>query len=230
MKNQILVVGTGRFGTVLASTLSELGNDVMVIDKDEKAVEQIAPMVTHAVQADATSIPALKELGAGNFDIAIVTIGSNIENSILATILLKRSGVPKVIARANNSLHGEILKKIGADKVIYPEKEIGEKVGFEATLGDITGYMSLTSGYGIVKIEARPQWVGHSLSDLKQVKGQTGIAILLIHRKEEVIVTPNRNHLIEPADLLILSGSNESLADFLEKDTLDQGNGKTDSG
>jgi trk system potassium uptake protein TrkA len=118
MKKQIVVIGLGQFGTSLATTLACLGHDVLALDRNEKEVQNVASQVTHAVQVDATNETLLKELGVGNFDIAIVGIGSRIESSVLATILVKKLGVPYVIARADSELHGSILEKIGADRVV----------------------------------------------------------------------------------------------------------------
>jgi trk system potassium uptake protein TrkA len=157
-------------------------------------------------------------LGIGNFDIAIVAIGSDIQSSVLTTILLKRLGIPYVIARANNDLHGAILEKIGADKVVYPEYEMGERIGHEATLGDIAGYMSLIPGYGIAKVEVKPVFANHSLSDLGVgPRGRLGVAVLLIQHGKEVIITPRESQTINAGDILIISGNDDKLREFLAK-------------
>src|SRR4030042_3673460 len=135
MKKQIIVVGLGRFGISLAANISRMGHDVLALDTDEQKVQSASGQATHTVQADATNESVLRELGVGNFDIAIVAIGTSVQNSVLATILLKRLGVPYVIARANSDLHGEILDKIGADRGVYPEHQMGEKGAHEAILG-----------------------------------------------------------------------------------------------
>ncbi len=124
MKKQVLILGLGRLGISLATTLFNMGHDVMAVDDDEKRIQSMSSQITHAVQADATDEAVLKELGVGNFDVAIVTMGLSIQSSVLSTILLKKLGVPYVIARAENELHGSILEKIGADKVVFPEREI----------------------------------------------------------------------------------------------------------
>lgn len=218
MGKQIVVVGLGRFGISLASMLSRLGHDVLALDRDEEIVQSAASEVTHAVEVEATSEASLKKLGIGNFDIAVVAIGSDIKSSVLATILLKRLGIPYVIARANDELHGDILEKIGADKVVCPEHEMGERVGHEATLGDISGYMPVIPGYGIAKIEAKPSFAGQSLSDLGVgPKGRLGVAVLLIQRGKEVIVTPGQGQTIDAGDALIISGNDDKLGEFLAK-------------
>jgi trk system potassium uptake protein TrkA len=218
MGKQIVVVGLGRFGISLAATLSRLGHDVLALDRDSEIVQSAASQVTHAVHTEASNEAALRELGIGNFDIAIVAIGSDIQSSVLTTILLKRLGTRYVIARANNDLHGDILERIGADKVVYPEHEMGEIVGYEATLGDIAGYMSLISGYGVAKVEAKPVLIGKSLADLGVgPRGRLGVAVLLIQRGKEVIVTPHESETINAGDTLVVSGNDDRLGEFLAK-------------
>lgn len=219
MGKQIVVVGLGRFGIALATTLSRLGNDVLAVDQNLEIVQSVAAQVTHAVQAEASNEAALKELGIGNFDIAVVAIGSDdIQSSILVTILLKRLGIPYVIARANNDLHGEILNKIGADKVVFPEAEMGERIGHEAILGNIDGYMPIVTGYGIAKIKVTPELAGKSLFDLGMGPlGEFGIAVLLIQRGEEVHVTPTPDETIDGGDIIIISGSDTKIGEFIAR-------------
>lgn len=223
MKKQILVVGLGRFGISLATTLSRIGHDVLALDTDEQKVQRVTGIIAHAVQADATNEAVLKELGVKNFDIAIVAIGTAIQNSVLTTILLKRLGVSYVIARANSDLHGEILSKIGADRVVYPEYQMGEKIAHEAILGTISDYMPVVSGYGIARIEASVDSVGKTLSGLGVGhQGKLGVAILLIQREKDVIVTPGNSEIVKQGDILILAGNDDRLAGFLSTGGLSQ--------
>ena len=227
MGKQIVVIGMGRFGLSLAATLSNLGHDVLALDRRGDIVQEAANQVTHAVQADATNEAALKELGLSNFDIAIVAVGSDVQTSVLTTILLKRQGIPYVIARANNELHGDILERIGADKVVYPEHEMGQRVGHEATVGDIAGYMPLIPGYGIAKVAAKPSFIGQTLSELGVgPRGQLGIAILLIQREKEVIVTPRESETIAAGDVLVVSGNDDKLEEFLARAASEEQNRK----
>ena len=216
MKKQIVVIGLGRFGISLATTLSGIGHDVLALDKDETRVQDIASQITHAIQADATNETILKELGIGKFEIAIVAIGSAIESSVLSTILLRKLGVPYVIARANSDLHGRILEKIGADTVVYPEREMGIAVAEVVTLSGVSDYMSVAQGYGVVKLTAPPYLVGEKLSELGcGPKGKWEVGVLLIQHKEEVIVTPGQREVVEAGDVLILAGKHESLEKLL---------------
>ena len=216
MKKQVLVIGLGRFGVSLANTLYSIGHDVLAIDKAEENVQAVASQITHAIQADATNETILKELGVSNFDVAIVAIGSAIENSVLSTILLKKLGVPYVIARANNELHGSILDKIGADRVVYPEYEMGNRVARGVTLSNISDYMPIASGYGVAKMIAPQHFVGQKLSEIGfGPKGKWEVAILLIQREKEVIVNPSQQEVIKPSDVLVIAGNDDKLEKLL---------------
>ena len=218
MKKQVLILGLGRFGISLATALFNMGHDVMAIDDDEKRVQNVASQITHAIQADATDETVLKELGVTSFDVAIVTIGEAIQNSVLSTILLKKLGVPYVIARAESELHGSILEKIGADRVVYPEREMGTMLAHGLTLSDVDDYIPVAPNYGVSKLRALPNFVGKTLSELELGrKGKWGQAVLLIKRGKEVIVTPDMKEKVEEEDVLILSGSDDKLEQFLEE-------------
>lgn len=127
------IIGCGRFGSAVARTLHELGNEVLAIDGDPDVVETISPNVTHAVQADVMDESVMKELGLKNFDVVIVSIGTDLQASIMATLIVKELGVKQVVTKAQSELHGKVLKKIGADKVIYPERDMGIRVAHNLT-------------------------------------------------------------------------------------------------
>ena len=218
MKKQIAVIGLGRFGISLATTLAAEGHDVLAIDKDEATIQNVAPLLTHAVQADSVNETVLNELGIADFDIAIVAIGSAIESSVLTTILLKKLGVDYIIARANDELHGSILEKIGADSVVYAERQMGTRVAHGVTLTEVSDYMTITPSYGLVKYRIPAHLDGESMSSLGV--GQTGkweIAALLIQRENEVIVTPDRAQTVKTGDVLIMSGSDDKLEKLLSE-------------
>ncbi len=216
MKKQVAVIGMGRFGTSVASTLCAMGHDVLALDRSESKIQSVAQQVTHTVQADATSETVLTELGLSNFEVAIVAIGTDIKSSVLSTILLKKIGIPYVIARANDDLHGSILEKIGADAVTYPEREMGTRIARGVTLLTVSDYMSISEGYGIARLTAPDYLVEEKLSDLGfGYKGKWETAVLLILRGDEVIVTPTPGTKIESGDMLILAGNNEKLEKLL---------------
>jgi trk system potassium uptake protein TrkA len=216
MKKQVAVIGMGRFGISIASTLCSLGHDVLVLDRREDKIQNMSQQVTHAIQGDATNETILKELGIGNFDVAIVAIGTEIESSVLSTILLKKLGVGHVIARANDDLHGSILEKIGADIVIYPEREMGTRVAQGVTLRDVSDYMSVATGYGVARLIPPSYLVGEKLSELGfGQKGKWEVAVLLIKREKEVIVTPGQGEVIKPGDMLIIAGNDDKVEKLL---------------
>lgn len=216
MKRQVAVIGLGRFGASLAHTLYSMGHDVLAIDTNERSVQNIASKITHAVQADATDEAILKELGLGDFDVAIVAMGSAIESSVLTTIIVKKLGVRYVIARAENELHGTILDKIGADKVVYPEREMGISVAHGLTLSDVLDYMSVTERYGVAKLAVPSHFVGKTLSELGFGPGRKWeVAVLLIQRKKEVLVTPAEKETVRDEDVLIVAGDDDRLEQLL---------------
>jgi trk system potassium uptake protein TrkA len=217
MKKQIVIIGLGRLGSAVAATLYGLGHDVLALDTDESNVQAMASKVTHAVQADATNEATLRELGIGNFDIAVVTV-PNVESSVLTTVLLKKLGVGYIIARANDELHGGILEKIGADKVVYPEQEMGVMIAHVLTLGNAMDYIPVTGEYGVVKLTAPTSFVGQTLSSLGfGAEGKWKVAVLLILRKQEVTITPNSADVVRAGDILVVSGSWGSLEELIGK-------------
>ncbi len=227
MKKQIAVFGLGRFGISLATTLASEGHDVLAIDKDETKIQNVASLLTHAVQADAVNESVLNELGVGNFDIGIVAIGSAIESSVLTTILLKKLGVGYIIARANDELHGSILEKIGADYVVYAEREMGSRVAHGIMLTEVSDYMTITPSYGLAKYKVAPHLAGESLESLEI--GRTGkweVAALLIQRANEIIVTPDKAEVLQSGDIMILSGSDDKLVKMLDEFMNKKNNGK----
>ena len=157
-KKQFLIIGLGRFGSSIAKTIYELGHDVLAIDKDEEKVQEISDYVTHAVQMDSTDESILKTLGVTNFDVAVVTIGSNLQDSVMATLILKELGVKYIIAKANNELHAKVLTKIGADKVVLPERDMGTRVAHNLVSSNILDYIELSEEYSILEIEAIKEW------------------------------------------------------------------------
>lgn len=216
MKKQIVVVGLGRFGASLATTLYGLGNEVLAIDSNERKVTEVADKVTRAVQADVTNENVLKELGVGNFDVGIVGIGYNILNSILVTSILKRLGVKYLVGRAVDELHGSILSRIGADAIIYPESETGARVAHSITSPDILDHIPLTGQYGVTKLLAPSYFLGLTLADLGFGRtSKLGLSVLLIQRQKEVIVTPDRAEIIRQGDVLIVAGIDSSLEQLL---------------
>ncbi len=216
MKRQVVVMGLGRFGVSVATTLYDMGNDVLALDTEEKNLSRVPSNITRAVQADATNEAVLKDLGIKDYDVAIVSMGSSIESSVLTTILVKKLGVKYVIARANNELHGSILERIGADIVVHPEREMGIRTAHNMTVRDAADYMSVSHKYGIAKLRALPELVGKKLSEVGfGPRGRHEVAVLILQRKNEVTVTPDLNETIREGDVLIVSGDDDRIERLL---------------
>lgn len=209
---QFVVIGLGAFGSSVAATLYQLGQEVLAIDTSEERVQEMAPLVTHAVQADATDEQAMKALGIRNFDVAVVAIG-DIEASILATSLVKGCGVRYVVARAMSDLHARVLERVGADRIVHPERDMGVRMAHILLSGNLIDYVELMPGYSIVEVVAREPFVGKSLRDL-ELRAKYGINILAIRRGSQVLAVPGADTVIQPGDILLAMGEDERLEEL----------------
>ncbi len=207
---QFAVIGCGRFGSSVARTLYSLGYDVMAIDRNEDVIQSIADSVTHAVQADATDEASIKSLGIRNFDVVVVTIGSDIQSSILITLIVKELGVKYVIAKAQNDLHGKVLYKSGADRVVFPERDMGVRVAHNLVSSNILDYIELAPDYSIMEIAALQEWEGKSLLDIN-MRGKYGINVMAIKHGTEINISPTASDRIHKDDILVVVGNNDDL-------------------
>jgi trk system potassium uptake protein TrkA len=210
---QFAVIGLGRFGTSVARTLTQMGYDVLAIDADENKVEELADVVTHAVTANALDETVLKSLGLRNFDVVVVAIGQDIQSNILVTVMLKEMGVKKVVAKAATELQGKVLQKIGADVVVFPERDMGERVARWLVSRNIIDVINLSPDYSLVELAASPEFQGVSLQDTG-LRKKFDISVLAIRRGKEFIISPGARQIIEEGDVLIVIGSNEKLKFF----------------
>ena len=210
MRKQFAVIGLGRFGSSVAQTLSELGHDVLAVDTNEGAVQSMMNYVTHAVQADAQDEDTLRALGIRNFEVAIVAIGDDVQANILITLMLKEMGVKKVIAKAINLQHGKVLEKIGADKVIYPEKDMGIRLAHQLVSYNVMDFMELAEGYKVIEAKTPLKFVGKTLSALN-LRAKYGISVIAIKKADRILVAPGADELIEEDDVLVIVGDNEAL-------------------
>jgi trk system potassium uptake protein TrkA len=210
MGQQVIVVGLGRFGSAAARELHALGHEVMAVDVDEATINEIAPHVTHAVQADASDEQALRSLGAAQFEAAIVAMSSATEASIFATMALKRLGVPLVIAKASGPLHGAILERIGADRVVYPEREAGVDVAHTLRIPQALDYIDLEPGFGIARVRVPASLVGRTLSELG-LGTRLKVTPLALRRGEAVTVNPHRDERLQAGDQLVLIGRDDEI-------------------
>jgi trk system potassium uptake protein TrkA len=210
MKKQVAVIGLGRFGRSMVKELTRIGHDVMAIDIDPQRINEVTDEVVHAVQADAMDEQVLRSIGIRNFDIVIVSIGHNIQSNILTTIILKEMGVERVIAKAQNSLHGKVLEKLGIDQVIYPERDMAIKLALALSFKNILDHIDLSPEYSIMEMVAPIAFVGKTLASLG-VRNKWGVTILAIRRGEEIIVSPNAAQVINAGDILVALGKSKNL-------------------
>ena len=209
-KEQVMVIGLGRFGSAVARELERLGHEVLAIDRNEQQVNDIAPDVTHALQLDAADEDALRGAGVGDFNSAIVAISSDAEPSIFATMVLKRLGVRTVIAKAGSLLHGEILARVGADRVVFPERETGMRLAHSFNVPNVIDYLDVAPGFGIEKIRPPKSFIGRSLGEL-DLKGRLGLTPIALRRAQQVFVNPAREERIAEGDELIIIGRDDKL-------------------
>ncbi len=208
----IAVIGLGRFGSNLAITLSELGHDVLAIDSDERTVQRIADRVTHAVQADGTDEATLIELGITEYDLAFVAFG-DIEGSILMTTLLKQLGLKRVHAKARNSLHRQILERVGADQVVFPEREMAVRVAHNLAAPNVMDYFELLADYGIGEVKVPEGFVGQTLTSVN-LADRLNVSILVIKRGSELLITPDLTETLRAGDVLVVIGRDSAIADL----------------
>lgn len=209
-KKQFCVIGMGRFGSSVAYALSNMGFDVLAIDSDEHSTQAVSNVVTHAVSADATDEEALRALGVRNFDVVVVAIGEDIQASILTTLILKDLGGPIIVVKANNELHGKVLQKIGADKVIYPERDMGLRVAHHLTSPNILDYIELSDEYSIVDLRVTPAMVGKNLKEL-DIRARFGCNVMAIKRGGKMNISPGASDRLTDEDILVIVGEKNDL-------------------
>ncbi len=213
---EFVVIGLGRFGSSLARELVDLGHSVLAIDASEAKVQEISEVVSHAVYANATDEDALKALGIRNFEVAVVSIGEDIQASILATLILKEMGVKTVVVKAISVLHAKVLEKIGADRIIFPEREMGVKVAHSLAAPNVLDYMSLDKDYGIEEVAIPEKFIGKSLMDLN-LRVKYGITVIAIKRNNELIPSPGAETIFENKDTAVIVGTRKGLKGFGDK-------------
>lgn len=204
-RQQVAVVGLGRFGAAVAGALEAAGHEVLGVDRDLEVIEQMAPLLSHVVVLDATDETALRRAGLQEFDAAIVSIAEHLESSILATMLLKRLGIARIVAKAGNELHSEILKLVGADQVVLPERDTGVRLAGAWLSAAIADSLDVVPGYGVYRAIAPAAFVGKSVGEL-DLDGRFDVHLFLVAAGEQVGVFPPDERTIRVGDLLILAG------------------------
>ena len=211
MKKTYLVVGLGRFGSAVAQRLYELGSEVMVIDLHPELVQKIENKVTCAAVCDARDEEALRALGARNYDCAVVAIGSDLATSVVATLNLKELGVATVICKATDDTQRRALEKIGADRVIIPERETGIKLAQSLTSSSILDFIELSKDCGIAEIHTPESWFGKTLRELN-IRAKLGVNIIAIRHDGKIEVAPGADFALKENTVLVVLGTNDKLA------------------
>ena len=207
-----LVIGVGRFGESLALTLSDLGNEVIVIDKDAETINKIASFVTHAVCADIMNPDIYEELGLANVDTAIVAMGSNLEGSVLATLSLKELGVKHVVCKARTALQSNVLKRLGADEVVIPELDMGRKLAYNLVTNKVVDFFNIAGDYSIIEMYTPESWLNQTILEL-DVRAKYGVSILgIVKLNGEFIGNPEPNLILSEKDKLVLLGTAEEFS------------------
>lgn len=210
MKN-FVVIGLGRFGAAVARELCELGHQVLAMDTNRELVQNIADDVTHAVVGDGRDPAVLASLGVKDYDCAVVAIGNDIGNSVLATMHLKEAGVPLVVCKAMSHVHQRLLEKVGADRVVFPEHETGIKVAQGLAHSNIINFIELSPEYGIVEIDLPNGWAGKTIRDL-DVRAKHKVNVIAVRRGQDINVAPGADCILVAGDKLMVIGRDASIS------------------
>lgn len=209
MKSYI-VIGLGKFGTEAAKRLCEFGCEVLAIDRKPELVQPVSNLVTQAVVGDARDKEVLRALGAKDFECAIVAIGDNLADSVLATMNLKELGVPYIVCKASDETHRQVLLKLGADRVVIPEQEHAHRLAKNLSSPNVLDYIELSEEYGIIEIPAPKGWQGKSLKELN-VRAKLGVNIIAVEKAGKINVSPAADYRIESEDILVVLGDTAAL-------------------
>lgn len=219
MEKQYAVLGLGSFGESVALTLENMGCDVLVMDDSYEKIQEISDKVSYAMKADISDPDALQALGGKNLDGVVVAVSENLEAGIMATMLCKEMGIPLVVAKAKNKLQGAILKRVGADRIVYPEIEMGSRVAKSLVSREFMDWIELSNDYSMVEIAVPDKWVGRNLVDIN-VRERLGINVvgIIINGKIDVTLDPQKP--LPEGGILIVIGANDVLEKFDSKKKL----------
>lgn len=213
----MLIIGSGRFGRHLAESLSELGNEIMVLDTDEKAIEQVVPYATSAQIGDGADKAVLKEVGAGNFDVCFVCISSNLETSLTITVFLKELGADKVIVKVNQDIHVKLMLHNGADGVIYPERDMAKRTALKYSVAKAVDYIELNDSYGVFEIASPKMWVGHTITEIN-VRKHYHVNVIAYKTGDSILPLEDSQYVFTPDEHLIVAGDKRSFKKLIAKE------------
>lgn len=226
---QYVIIGAGRFGSAVAVTLARKGKQVMVLDKDEQVVQRLSEIVTQAIQVDVTDDKALESLELGDMDVAVVGIGSSLEASILTTMQLKEMGVKTVVAKATTRSDKKILSRVGADRIVFPERDMGVRVANSLVSPTIFDYIQVSPGFGIFETQVPEDIRGQTLGEAN-VRSRYGVDIVALRRqapqldkngeselKDTIIIAPRASEVLGENDILVIIGEEKNIEKFKSK-------------
>lgn len=216
MKKTYAVLGLGKFGGAIARELSEMGCDVIAVDINENLVKEFQNQVSYAVVADVTDIDAMRELGISEVDAIFISIADELESSIMAALVAKELGVSNIIAKAASKLHGKLLNKIGVNRVVYPEKEMGIRLAKNIVAGNFLDMIDLSSEYTIVELTVPKNWVGRSLLDIN-VRRKYGINIVALKIDDDIKIDVSPDYVFRDSDVVIVVGKMKTIGDLNAK-------------
>lgn len=211
----ILIIGMGAFGRHLAIKMTELKNDVMIVDKDAAIIDEMSTLVTDAQIGDCTKEDVLKALGVSNFDICFVTIGDTFQSSLEITSLLKDLGAKYVISKASRDIQAKFLLRNGADEVVYPDRDMAEKLAVRCSANNVLDYFSITNEYSIFEIPIMPGWAGYSIEEIN-VRRKFHINILLIKNGDSIMTMPKADYVFKEDDQIIVIGRSAEVLKFTD--------------
>lgn len=217
MKKQVVVIGLGRFGSSVTQTLYNQGHDVLAIDEDESRVQDMMGSATHVLVGDATSDAVLRELGIPDYDMAIVAIGANLVSSVMVSVMLKTLDVEYIVARAKDRLHANTLERLGVNKVVQVEAEMGARLAHSLFHPDVQEYMEILPNYGISKLRVPSRFADLSIGELPGLGNNsrdTGLAALAISRGKRITLKPSSKDKLRANDWLVLAGEDSLLDDL----------------
>jgi len=208
-----LILGLGRFGQSLAKALSGMGHDVLAVDRDEHLVQEISDEITHVMCAESSNEDFLKSIGVTNFDAAVVAIGNDIQSSILTTVLLKELGAKYVLAKAQSDLHSKVLYKVGADKVILPERDMGIRAANSLVSNSILDVIEFSPEYSIVEVVIPESWIGKTIGSLS-IRVKYGLNVIAIRNKKSTNISPQAETVFQKNDVIAVMGKNSDLGNL----------------
>ena len=215
-KKQYAVIGMGTFGTTLAMTLVAHGQEVLGIDLKHQKVQELSDVLDHVVQADARDPKALKALGITNFDAVIISIGDRISDSIFLTLTLKEMGVENIIVTTNDEQQGKVLAKVGATKIVYPVRDMGERLALSLLNTRLTDYMELAPGYMLVEVSVPTNFIGESLAGLN-LRAKYHVNVIVIKRQDTIMINPDPHSYFQDGDSVVLLGDSKNIQQCVEE-------------